>query len=204
MYKINKRKPSAGMSFSIMALCLGAALLLVVIIQAGCQTVRTDQIVPQEIKIRESHSEKLFARVNLPAKDQGNTENIPTAIVISPEYVKSFNDALQQSLMKSKLFAVVESENTADFTLDVTIMRLDGTPVDASSVTYMVTKWTFRNRETGVVVYEKDITTANTAEAHPFLSNPFNKTQRSLEGSAVANIKQGIEWLSRKTSTRKQ
>jgi hypothetical protein len=169
------------------------------IVFAGCTTTRTTGMIPQDIHLESSHSEKVFVTV------QSRSTQKDGKFFNSPEFTQSFHDALIQSIVDSKLYAVGDTLESADLILEVTMLRGDVNVFGAGpfggaagTTSQLINKWCLKNRGTDAVICERDITTAKSNEAIIF--GPTTG-RSSAEAAAAENIKQGIEWLARKTKT---
>ena len=156
-------------------------------------------MIPEDVHIQTSHTEKVFVRVlSQSPQTDGKYYN-------SPEFIQSFSDALTQSMLTSKLYEVGDSIETSDLILEVTILRGDVNTVGAGAfgggagtTAQLINKWCLKNRATGAIVCERDITTANSNQAF-IIGGMATSGRSSSEAAAAANIKEGIEWLARKT-----
>jgi hypothetical protein len=143
----------------------------------------------QDLQVRRSHpySIRVEARGGRATDPKGPSQ-------ISNE---AFVRALADSIKDSRLFARVLAGKGADYLLRVAIVHLEQPPQQSFSMTvHMETNWTLVKTDYGDPVWSDSIRSSYTASA---ISSRKAVTRMRLatEGAARANIRQGMENISR-------
>lgn len=171
--------------------------------------------MPQKVTVGVHHPEKLSIAVS------STTNAFPYSAAIQPadealkpglEFTDMYRSALIDAIQSCKLYVIATDEAVSDVILDVTVKRMSGAAQSMgvtqgaygtpSASALMVTEWCLRRRATGDVICRKDITTSNAHDAPDYIFGGEITAQRNaVEGMAAANIRQGIEWIARRTAT---
>lgn len=196
---------------------ISAGLLLVLLTGSGCasaKVLRGEKFVPSAVSVSSRHSELLHIEADCsgacsPYADQAPNGYVPPAV--DDSFVSLYRNALAESLRTSQLYRVANKEDESQFVLRVVFLRMSGanglcgadneTP---SGFAILVARWTLTNRLTGLPVCQKDITTSSEHGAPDYiLGGMFSAQRNAVEDVAAANIRLGIEWLSRRTQAEK-
>lgn len=197
--------------FTLSSALLCALLLLMI----GCSTPpRREKFVPPPFSVDVHHTERLSVSVT----SSPNAFPYATATscgdkVFTPDskFAEIYREAIVNAIRSCRLYVIVDDHHAADVILDVTIRRMSdaaqstgatqGTSVSAAAL--IVTEWSLKRKTTGAVICQKDITTSNAHDAPDYLLGGAITAQRNaIEGMAATNIRQGIEWIARRTASR--
>ena len=168
----------------ILIFCVGVFLL-----QGGC-AARAYKMVPLDLEVANKHSYSV--RVNDPV---GGRE---TSIFWTSQISNlAFSEAITEAIVKSKVFNTVIKGEGADYILDVTILHCDQ-PVPMISLDVdvkMETQWMLTDTKTFKPVWTDIFETTFRVKLTEAIL-PQERIQRANEGSAKANIAEGIRRLS--------
>lgn len=198
------------LTLSFALLC---ALLLLVI---GCSTPpRREKFVPPPFSVDVHHPERLSVSVT----SSPNAFPYSTAMsrgdeVFTPDlkFAETYREAIIDAIRSCQLYVIADDHHAADVILDVTIRRMSdssqsvgvtqGTRGAPSAAALIVTEWSLKRKSTGAVICQKDITTSNAHDAPDYILGGMITAQRNaIEGMAATNIRQGVEWMARRTAS---
>ena len=197
---------------SLFSSAMACALLLLLI---GCSTPpRREKFVPPPFSVDVHHPEHLSVAVTSAANAFAYSNAMQPgdeALKPSVEFTDMYRSALVDAIRACRLYVMAEDQVAPDILLDVTIRRMSGaaqssglgqSPYGAPSASaLMVTEWCLTKRASGEVICRKDITTSNAHDAPDYIFGGMITAQRNaIEGMAATNIRQGIEWIARRTA----
>ena len=192
-----------------------AIVCAMLVLAIGCSTPpRRDKFVPTPFSVDVHHPELLSVTVT------AATNAFPYASAVRPgdetlkptlEFTDMYRSALVDAIRSCQLYVIAGDQAAPDLLLDVTVRRMSGAAQSMgitegqqgapSASALIVTEWCLKRKSTGEVVCRKDITTCNTHDAPDYILGGMITAQRNaIEGMAAANIRQGIEWIARRTA----
>ena len=164
---------------ALVALLATAATFL-----AGCASpAQTSSMVAAPIAVAAKHPEPLSVRVT------GGSET--SAAGASKISNADFAEAIRQSVEQSGLFAkAVLADPTADYHLDVNIVRLDQPMMGFSMTVTIEATWTLSKRD-NTVVWQKSVTSTHTATTGEAFAG-VTRLRLATEGAAKQNIQDAL------------
>ena len=169
------------------------ALLAWIGLLGGCATpAATEAMIPETASVEKTHPYSVNVTVT------GGRATEPTG---TPQIANdAFNEAITETLIKTKAFAKVKEDKAGNYALDVIIFSVQqpspvGSGSSSASVT-METGWTLTNLLTGEVVWQKALRSTYTAASSADLTF-IGRLKKAMEGVAKDNIKQGVTEIAR-------
>jgi hypothetical protein len=149
---------------------------------------RTDNMVPSDYDLAKRYPYAV-------AVEESTGGGGPGSSLMSLIWDKDFTAALRYSMEKSHLFQVVTDSKAADYILYVTIVKYDKPILGADLDIKTKMKWELKQTKTSQTVWSETIETTHKTKFWE-ASNPAIREQIATEGSARANIREGIHRLS--------
>ena len=184
-----------------------ASTFLILLLTIGCiggfknpYATRAQCMIPSDFDVAKKHPYTIAVSQSTGG---GNYTSSPMSILWDEEFTK----ALICSLMNSHLFNAVTDvndetdvtdSNVADYILYVTILKYDKPILGADLDIKTKMKWELKQTKNSQIVWSETIeTTYKTKFSEE--PGPMYRAQRATEGSARANIREGISRLSMAT-----
>ena len=163
-------------------------LLAVAPFLEGCATdAHPQNMVPVSFNLLTRHSKTVSLVIGGGRPTHAMTgADIPNAV---------FQSALAEAIMKSKVFAQVSDDSSADYILKVTIDTSARQPSGFDLKDTMTATWEIRSRQSNIAVWKDLITTDFTATMHDSALGG-KRFRMAREGAARENIKTGIQEIS--------
>jgi len=170
-----------------MAKLLFASAILICLLCAGCATpARTTSMVPTDLDVSVRHDRTVSTTVT-----GGEVTNPLWVSKISDE---GFQQALEQAIAASGVFAAVVKVGHEDYRLDVVITNL-GQPMAGLDISVTLTAyWKLTKRGQPQPVWQDFVSTTYTARFGEDVV-AVARLQKANEGAARANIREGIRRL---------
>lgn len=108
----------------------------------------------------------------------------------------AFQDALAESINRTRVFSAILPGTEGDVLLEVTLVELKQPFIGLNMTVTARTRWVLRNRVDGILLWEKEITEAHTATPGDALYG-VTRLKLANEGAIKAVVKGGVEELSR-------
>lgn len=162
-------------------------LLVCSIFLSGC-AAQASKMVPTDFKIVKKHP----VTVSL-SKSIGGKETNP--LWTSQISNSAFTEALENALIKSRVFQAVSRGGETDYLLDVTILSYDQPWIGANFDIKMKTRWDLTDTKTLVPVWSNTFETTYRAKWNDAFFGA-ERLQKANEGAVRTNIREGIERLS--------
>ena len=157
----------------------------------GCATpAETEAMIPETASAEKTHPYSITVEV---------TGGRATETTGTPQIANdAFDEAITETLIKTKAFARVKQDKAGNYALEVIIFNVQQPPPIGSgsaSVT-METGWTLTNLLTGEIVWQKALRSTYTAASNSDLTF-IGRLKKAMEGVAKDNIKQGVTEIAR-------
>jgi hypothetical protein len=166
------------------------ALLAIAALLGGCAVPAASRaMIPETAAIEKTHPYTVNVQVT------GGRATKPTG---TPQISNdNFDEAITETLIKTRTFAKVQDEKAGNFVLDVIIFDVQqpSSSGGAASVT-LETGWTLTNRLTGEVVWQKALRATYTASSDSDVTF-VGRLKKATEGAAKDTIKQGVTEIAR-------
>lgn len=108
---------------------------------------------------------------------------------------ESFDEAITETLDRTRTFAKVLDGKSGNFELNVIIFDVEQPSSGAATVT-LETGWTLTNRLSGEIVWQKALRASYTAAVDSDITF-IGRLKKATEGAAKDTIKQGVTQISR-------
>ena len=108
---------------------------------------------------------------------------------------ESFDEAITETLIKTRTFAKVLSEKSGNYELAVIIFDVEQSSSGTASVT-LESGWTLTNRLSGDIVWQKALRSTYTAAVDSDVTF-IGRLKLATEGAAKDTIKQGVTEIAR-------
>lgn len=168
-----------------------AALLLLpwTCLLGGCATPAVSEaMIPETANIEKTHPYS----VNVDVTGGRATEPTGTPQISN----NNFDEAITETLIKTKTFAKVHSEKSGNYELSVIIFDVQQPTTGNTASVTLETGWTLTNRLTGDVVWQKALRSTYTASSDSDLTF-IGRLKKATEGAAKDTIKQGVTEIAR-------
>jgi len=191
-----------------------AVACLASIFTVGCSTLRESGFVPAVVNVDSRHTETVYVTAGM--GNNGTAENIhttqlnggPTPQMDTP-YEDMFESATVHSIEDCGLFPIASSRESTDYILELTILRTGAATTHTvlsdyspSAHSLLVVKWCLIDKKSDSIFCQKKITTSSAHDAPDYMfGGMYTAPRNAMEATAAENIRQGIEWLARKTTS---
>lgn len=165
------------------------AVLAGYLILGGCATpATTEAMIPETASVEKTHPYSINVEVT------GGRATEPTG---TPQIANdAFDDAITETLEKTKAFARVHDGKTGNYELSVIIFNVQHPSSGESAKVTIETGWTLTNRLTGKIVWQQALRSTYTASSGSDIT-PVGRLRKATEGAAKDNIKQGVTEITR-------
>lgn len=166
-----------------------AVLLACAGLLSGCATPAASRaMVPETATAEKTHPYSVNVEVT------GGRATEPTG---TPQISNdNFDQAITETLSKTKTFARVLSEKTGNYELNVIIFNVHQPSSEGSASVTLETGWTLTSRLTGSVVWQKALRSTYTASSDSDITF-IGRLKKATEGAAKDTIKQGVTEIAR-------
>lgn len=155
----------------------------------GCATPAVSEaMIPETASVEKTHPYS----VNVEVTGGRATEPIGTPQIAND----AFDDAITETLEKTKAFARIHDEKTGNYELSVIIFNVQHPSAGDSATVTIETGWTLTNRLTGDIVWQQALRSTYTASSGSDIT-PVGRLRKATEGAAKDNIKQGVTEITR-------
>ncbi len=174
---------AAGIHLATLALLALTGLL------GGCAVPAVSEaMIPETASIEKTH------RYSVNVEVTGGRATEPTGTPQSAN--DAFDEAITETLIKTKTFAKVQNDSFGNYELNVIIFNVQHPSSGGSASVTMETGWTLTNRLTGKIVWQKALRSTYTASADSDITF-VGRLKKATEGAAKDNIKQGVTEIAR-------
>lgn len=109
---------------------------------------------------------------------------------------ENFDEAISETLKKTRTFAKVQTEKSGNYELSVIIFDVQQPSSGSNASVTLQTGWTLTNRLTGDIVWQKALRSTYTASIDSDVTF-VGRLKKATEGAAKDTIKQGVTEISR-------
>jgi len=165
------------------------AVLAGCFVLGGCATpATTEAMIPETASVEKTHPYSINVEVT------GGRATEPTG---TPQIANdAFDEAITETLKKTKAFARIHDEKTGNYLLSVIIFNVQHPPAGEGATVTIETGWTLTNRVTGDIVWQQALRSTYTASSGSDIT-PVGRLRKATEGAAKDNIKQGVTEITR-------
>jgi Tfp pilus assembly protein FimT len=166
-----------------------AVLVACAVLLGGCAAPAASRaMVPETAAVERTHPYSVNVQVT------GGRATEPTG---TPQISNdNFDQAITETLTKTKTFAKVQSEKSGNYELNVIIFNVHQPSSENTATVTLETGWTLTNRLTGSVVWQKALRSTYTASRDSDVTF-VGRLKKATEGAAKDTIKQGVTEIAR-------